>query len=173
MEAVFFSGKRIRMGRIIKEFADGSILEYDKGSFDDWCVYLQRPNGIRRPPRDIDYFEQLKSFSNKYGVKQIYGDYVKVYNLTGKQIDDKSLRVITAIAEAYGEDKLGIDIIFSILYMAMIAEEQKAYTKLGKRIKRLGIHKLLIENRSVRESANFMRGMDWRDIDILCKERGF
>lgn len=161
------------MGRIIKEFADGSILEYDRGSFDDWCVYLQRPKENRKAPRDIDYFEQLKSFSSKYGVKQIYEDYVKVYNLTGKQIDDKSLRAITTIAGAYGEDKLDMDIIFSILYMAMIAEEQKAYTKLGKRIKRLGIHKLLIENCSVKESANFMRGMGWRDIDILCKKRGF
>ena len=57
--------------------------------------------------------------------------------------------------------------------MAMIAEEQKKFTRLGKRIKRLGIYKLLIENRSVSESANFMRGMGWRDIATLCEERGF
>ena len=161
------------MGRIIKKFSDGSILEYDKGNFDNWCVYLQRPHEFRQPPKDIDYFEQLKYFSNKYGVNRIYGDYVKVYNITDKQIDNQSLHTITMIAETYGDDKLDIDIIFSILYMAMIAEERKAYTKLGKRIKRLGIHRLLIENYRAKESANFMRGMGWRDIDILCRERGF
>lgn len=161
------------MRRIIKEFDDGSILEYDKGSFDDWCVYLRRPSGSRRPPRDTDYFEQLKLFADRYGVNRIYGDYVKVYHLTGKQVDEKALHDISAISDTYGEDKLAIDMIFSILYMAMIAEEQKAHTKLGKRIKRLGIHKLLEENCSVKESADFMRGMGWREIDILCKERGF
>jgi hypothetical protein len=57
--------------------------------------------------------------------------------------------------------------------MAMIAEEQKQYTKLGKRIKRLGIHMLLIEQLSVHEAANIMRGMGWRDIAVLCDERGF
>lgn len=55
----------------------------------------------------------------------------------------------------------------------MIAEERKAGTRLGKRIKRLGIHMLLIENIPVREAANFMRGMGWRDIARLCEERGF
>ena len=55
----------------------------------------------------------------------------------------------------------------------MIAEENKAFTRLGKRIKRLGIYKLLIENKSVQQSANFMRGMGWREISDLCNERGF
>jgi hypothetical protein len=55
----------------------------------------------------------------------------------------------------------------------MLAEEKKAGTRLGKRIKRLGVHKLLIEKRTVDEAANFMRGMNWRTIDTMCKERGF
>ena len=57
--------------------------------------------------------------------------------------------------------------------MAMIAEERKQYTRLGKRIKRLGIYKLLIEKSNIYEAANFMRGMNWKDIDELCKNRGF
>ena len=63
--------------------------------------------------------------------------------------------------------------ILSILYMAMIAEEKKEYTRLGKRIKRLGIHKLLLEDSSVKDAANFMRGMNWRQIAKLCEDRGF
>lgn len=161
------------MGQRIKSFVDGSFLEYDRGSFDDWCVYLTKSDGSRRPPRDTDYFYQLKQFAIKYGTDRIYGDYVRVYDLTGKTVEKTALATITTIASSYCDDALDVDVIFSILYMAMIAEERKKYTRLGKRIKRLGIYKLLIENRSVAESANFMRGMGWRDIDYLCRERGF
>ena len=161
------------MGKMIKEFNDGSYLEYDRGSFDDWCVYLTKTDGTRKPPRDIDYFQQLKNLSNTYGSDRVYDDYVKVYELTGKSVDDNVLNEISEISNKYGEDSLEVDIIFSILYMAMIAEENKAFTKLGKRIKRLGIYKLLIENNSVQQSANFMRGMGWREISDLCNERGF
>lgn len=161
------------MGQRIKTFSDGSFLEYDRGKFDDWCVYLTKSNGLRRPPRDTDYFAQLLQLSQKYGVEKIYSDYIKVYELTGKQILDSSLSSISAISVTYQEDALSVDIIFSILYMAMIAEEQKQYTRLGKRIKRLGIYMLLLEKKSVYEAANFMRGMGWRDIAALCDERGF
>ena len=161
------------MGTRIKDFPDGAFLEYDNGQFDEWCVYMNQPNGTRRPPLDRDYFTQLQSFAGKYGADRIYEDYVSVYNLVGKEVDNNDLNEITNIASAYGSDALELDKIFSILYMAMIAEERKAFTKLGKRIKRLGVHKLLIEGETVQQAANFMRGMGWRDIDALCRERGF
>lgn len=161
------------MGQLIKSFSDGSFLEYDQGSFDDWCVYLTKSNESRRPPKDVDYFNQLKQLASRYGNSKVYDDYVHIYNLTGKQVEEDSLTAISQIAATYGSDALEVDVIFSILYMAMIAEEQKKFTKLGKRIKRLGIYRLLIENCSVSESANFMRGMGWRDIATLCEERGF
>ena len=162
------------MGQIIKKFSDGSFLEYDRGSFDDWCVYLTKPDGKRKPPRDMDYFNQLKVLSEDYGVEKVYCDYVEVYSITGKEVRTSDLNLITEIAETYApEDVLVVDTIFSILYMAMIAEERKRNTRLGKRIKRLGIYKLLLENSSVADAANFMRGMGWRDIDVLCRERGF
>ena len=161
------------MGRVIKQFNDGSFLEYDRGSFDDWCVYLTEANGYRKPPRDTTYFAQLQSLANQFGVEKVYTDYVKVYDMTDKQVSNDVLNSITVLSKSYGESALQVDIIFSILYMAMIAEEKKENTRLGKRIKRLGIYKLLIENESVSNAANFMRGMGWRDIDRLCKERGF
>lgn len=161
------------MGQRIKAFADGSYLEYDRGSFDDWCVYLVDRNGFRRPPKDTDYFSQLKQYADRYGADRIYGDYVRVYQLTGARVDYSALSYISQLAMSYGGDALEIDTIFSILYMAMIAEENKEGTRLGKRIKRLGIHQLLVENQSVDRAANFMRGMNWRSIDALCKARGF
>ena len=161
------------MGQLIKEFENGTFLEYDRGGFDDWCVYFTDTNGTRKPPRDVDYFKQLTELAEKYSVEKVYTDYVQVSNLTGKEIEQPALAEISRISASYGRYALDVDIIFSILYMAMIAEERKKYTRLGKRIKRLGIYKLLIEKRSVYEAANFMRGMGWRDIDALCRERGF
>lgn len=93
--------------------------------------------------------------------------------MTEKRVDDRVLRAISHLARDYGRSALQADTVFSILYMAMIAEENRAGTHLGKRIKRLGIHKLLIENGSVYDSANFMRGMGWQKIAGLCEERGF
>lgn len=161
------------MGQLIKSFSDGSFLEYDRGNFDGWCVYLTKRDGSRRPPRDVDYFGQLKRLADKYGVSPIYSDYVRVYDLTGRQVEERALLTISQIADSYGSDALEVDVIFSTLYLAMIAEEQKQFTRLGKRIKRLGIYKLLFENCSVGEAANFMRGMRWRDIARLCADRGF
>lgn len=54
------------MGQLIKRFPDGSFLEYDRGGFDDWCVYLTDASGNRKPPRDTDYFAQLKRDSGDY-----------------------------------------------------------------------------------------------------------
>ena len=161
------------MGQTIKTFRDGSFLEYDRGSFDEWCVYFTDLSGVCKPPRDTEYFSQLKQLACQYGTDKVYKDYVRVYDMTGKNASISALESISQLAKSYGSHSLQADIIFSILYMAMIAEEQKAHTRLGKRIKRLGIYELLIENKDVREAANFMRGMGWRDIARLCEERGF
>ena len=161
------------MGKLIKQFQDGSFLEYDKGSFDSWCVYLTKKNGSRRAPKDSDYFNELKSMASVYGVQKVYDDYVCIYEMTGTQVEERVFSKISAIADSYGQDALPMDILFSVLYMAMIAEEQRANTRLGKRIKRLGIHVMLIEGYSVSNAATFMTGMGWRDIDKLCRERGF
>ena len=158
---------------IIKTFSDGSSLKYDRGKFDDWCVYLTKLDGSSKPPRDTDYFKQLQEFAQTHGTEKVYGDFVSVYNMTGKQVEESTLTVISSISSTYGNDANAVDVILSILYMAMIAEERKVNTRLGKRIKRLGIYKLLIEGESVYEAANFMRGMGWRDIAELCKARGF
>ena len=161
------------MGTKTKDFPDGAFLEYDDGQFDAWCVYMNYPDGTRKPPLDSDYFAQLQKYAAQYGVDRIYQDFVHVYDLVKKEVDKADLVKITNIAAGYSKDALELDKIFSILYMAMIAEERKAHTKLGKRIKRLGVYKLLIEGNTVQQSANFMRGMGWKEIDALCRERGF
>ncbi|NLK28469.1 MAG: hypothetical protein GX306_09040 [Clostridiales bacterium] len=162
------------MMSIIKKFTNGAFLEYDRGSFDDWCVYFTSPTGLRRPPRDTDYFQTIKDIAAKYGTNRVYEDYVSIYDITGKKVEEDVLKQITLIAKTYdADDVLRVDILLSILYMAMIAEERKANTRLGRRIKRLGIHYLLFEGASISQAANFMRGMKWQQIAALCEARGF
>ena len=74
---------------------------------------------------------------------------------------------------AYGSDSQLMKRCLYILYAGMIAENNKLNTKLGKRIKRLGLHTLLIDGKSIDYSVSFMRGMSWKDIDLLCKSKGF
>lgn len=159
----------------VKEFSDGSYLEYADGNFDQWCVYMVNPaKNFRRPPLDVDYFGFLKEQAQTYGADKIYNDFVAFYNQTGKVVETRVLDFIEHLAvTGYGDKWLDFSKMFTILYMGMLAEENKAYTRLGKRIKRFGMHKLLIENEPVSVAANFMRNMGWRQIDAMCKERGF
>lgn len=158
---------------VVKKFSDGAFLEYAQGSFDEWCVYITNAKGERMPPYDKDYFGFLKKMSIVFGAKKIYSDFVSIYERTGIEVDRNTLEHIESIAGTYGMRSLQMEKIFTILYMAMISEENKRGAIIGKRIKRLGMHVLLLEAQSVEYAANFMKGKKWREIDALCKERGF
>lgn len=161
------------MATLIKTFKDGSILEYDRGQFDDWCVYLTRPNVERYAPRDFQYFKRLTEYSALFGEDKVYNDFVKIYNLTDKTLRQSVLDEIERVSASYGDKCLDVAIDFTIIYMGMIAEENKAYTKLGKRVKRLGVYQVLKKELSYNQAANFSRGKKWRELDELCKQRGF
>ena len=161
------------MGTRIMDFADGAYLEYDQGSFDSWCVYIVTARGNRNAPSDTDYFGVLQEMSALYGAEKVYRDFVSLYERTGKAVDQKTIDCIRQLAAGYEAGRLNMEKALGMLYMAMIAEENKAYTKLGKRIKRLGVYKLLIEGADMETAANFMKGMNWRQIDALCRQRGF
>lgn len=159
--------------RVVKEFSDGSSLEYDRGKFDDWCVYERTPEGVRSAPRDTDYFRALDEFAAEIGSETVYSDFVRLYEVTAGEIADSTLVLIDEISKGYGSSGSEAAKTYATLYMGMVAEEQKSYTKLGKRVKRLGVHKLLIEGEPVEVAAHFMRGKKWQEIAALCEERGF
>ena len=86
---------------------------------------------------------------------------------------EEYLKEIETLSKSYGQYEFNAEGIFTILYAAMIAEENKENSILGKRIKRLGVHMLLIDKEPVDYAANFMRGMNWKELDKMCKKRGF
>ncbi|MBN1365892.1 MAG: hypothetical protein JW976_13875 [Syntrophaceae bacterium] len=161
------------MGKLIKKFSDGSTLEYDWGIFDDWCVYLTKAGAMRYAPKDVEYFTRLHQLSSSHSAKKIYEDFVEVYNRTTKKIDNAVLALITDISRKYGSDELEVDVLLSIIYAGMVAEENKENAILGKRIKRLGMHQVLIQNITPATAAHFSKGKKWRVLDVECKNRGF
>lgn len=154
--------------KIVKKFKDSSEIGFGKGRFDDFCVYLDN-----KPPLDVHYFTRLYELKEIYGGSNIYNDFIYIYELVTKKLESAVLEDITYISQKYKDDIIRVDKIFTILYMAMIAEENKVNTKLGKKIKRLGVHQILIENITPNVSANYSKGMKWREIEKECIERGF
>lgn len=161
------------MGKVVTKFDDGSFLEYDKGKFDDWCVYLTRPSANKYAPRDSQYFERLSRYAKQYGVETLYDDFVQIYDRTGRKLDNTVFDFIKELCTKYSPNEVDIAIDFSIIYMGMVAEEKKAFTKLGKRIKRLGVYQVLIEEMDYHTAANFSRGKKWEELAQLCSSKGF
>ncbi len=158
-------------------FSDGICLEYGPGQFDAWCIYWVGPltgNGVgRRAPRDVEYFRHLRALAEVHGHAQLYADFIKVYQVTGASIRPAVLRGIERLAAVYGQDALAIEKLLTLLYAAMVAEENKARAVLKKRIKRLGLHQVLVENLAPEIAAEFSRGKSWRILDAECRARGF
>lgn len=156
----------------IKEFPDGSVLVFDKGRFDNWCVYIKQ--GLKRiPPRDTEYFRRFKELSMRYGAKTIYEDYISIYSITTSELREDVLTAIAEISSRYSEDCGEVEKLFTILYAGMVAEENKENAVLKKRVKRLGMHQTLIEGLDPEAAANFSKSKPWRELDKECKKRGF
>lgn len=156
-----------------QEFLNGVKVGFETGSFDDWQVNIIDQNGEKHAPLDREYFSELLVLKDLIGAEETYELFVKIFEKTEKTVDPRVIRFISEVAEELNEIKSDIDILFTIIYYTMIAEENKSFTKLGKRIKRLGIHQILIEGMNERTAANYSKGMKWREIDSLCQERGF
>jgi hypothetical protein len=161
------------MSRLIANLPDNSVIEFDNGAFDDWCVYLKRPNQTRYAPKDTEYFSVMKNLSSIYGKQKIYDDFVKIYNDTTSQIRSDVIQKIIDISANYDNHKDEICIWFVVMYAGMIAEENKQNAILKKRIKRLGLHQVLIDELEPNFAANFSRGKKWRELDTICKQKGF
>jgi hypothetical protein len=158
--------------KIITKFDDNSHLEYAQGSFDNWCIYYVGIN-YRFAIKDLDTFIQLRKCTLFVPAKLLYQDFVGIYCKTTSSFESEILDQIKLVSKSYPNCSASLEYILSFLYAAMVAEENKHRAILKKRIKRLAIHQLLIENLSPEVTANFSRGKKWRWLDQECKRRGF
>ena len=161
----------VKMNKIYLK--NGNYLVYGQGKFDKWCVFEVNQNGKRKAPKDINYFNNLYEFAKIFGSDKIYTDFVKIYDMTTKYFENYVIEEIENISLKYEDYKDDIFNNFLILYMAMISEQNKKNTVLGKRIKRLGLYYLLVKGQPLEYCVNFMTGKNCRELDKLCREGGF
>jgi hypothetical protein len=155
---------------------DTATVEFAPGSFDAWCVYISDGNE-RFAPRDTWYFQILLDFAQYRAPSDIYDDFIQIYQMTGQDVRGEVLELITAISAQYA-DRAKAQIVFKILYYAMIAEENKkdpfgGKLPLRKRIKRLGVYMVLMEGLTPDYAANYSRGLGADYLDKVCYYRGF
>lgn len=162
------------MERIIKILKNNCKVIFDKGTFDNWCIYIVDENGSRYAPTDIEYFSELKQLATTNSFEKVYSDFVMIYEKTTDKISAEVLELINSIAITYPAIFSNtIEQWFTVLYAGMVAEENKEKAILKKRIKRLGMHQLLVDNASPSEAAHFSRGKNWRELDSIMKLKGF
>lgn len=161
------------MSRLIKRVRGKNLVEFDQGSFDEWCVFLTRPGTLKYAPKDTEYFTILKNIGTRFGNAKIYNDFISYYNKTTKEIDTTILDLITELSNDYENEAEEMDIWFTVIYAGMIAEENKANAVLKKRIKRLGMHQVLLENYDPELAANFSKGKKWQELDKVMRKKGF
>ena len=157
----------------INNFSKGGFIEFDSGGFDKWCVFVTTPDGKRYAPKDVEYFTRIKEVSKKFGQQNVYDDFVVIYNRTTKNVDSNVFELILALSRIYEDAAAEIELCFNILYAGMIAEENKENAILKKRIKRLGIHQVLIEGVLPEKAAVFSKGKKWKELDEIMKSKGF
>lgn len=161
------------MGKLIKLLSNGAVVEFDKGKFDEWCVYISIPNGPRFAPTDVQYFSRLQTLGAIHGANNVYQDFLSIYHLTNATLDVAVIENINHLSKKYGADAGEMEQWLAVIYAGMVAEENKDKAILKKRIKRLGMHQILIEGETPHFAAHFSRGKKWRELDELMRQKGF
>lgn len=70
------------------------------------------------------------------------------------------------------ENKIIIEHWFIVIHAGIIAEENKDFTVLKKRVIRLGMPQVLKFGMSASESAKFSYGKKWRELDAIMDSLG-
>jgi hypothetical protein len=161
------------MERLVKILNNGLSVVFDRGKFDDWCVYLVQKNGTRYAPKDVEYFANLQEIAKTYPANKIFNNFLSIYQNTTNQIDPKVIELIGSITKTYRVEHTNIiDQWFTVLYAGMVAEENKSLAVLKKRIKLLGMHQVLVEQIAPAQAAIFSKGKTWQEIESVLLLKG-
>lgn len=161
------------MLREIKRLRNGTVFSYGMGSYDEWCVYESNPEVRAKRVGDYDYFKKIRELGNIYEISDVFETFCSIYNRTTTEIDKDILKDISETCEQYEDDYDKAEYAFCLLYLSMVSEMNKEYSRLGKRVKGLGIHQLLFQKMKIHDIANFTRGKKWFEIAAICEQYGF
>ena len=151
----------------VKRLKNGNIISQGAGKFDNYCVFI---DGYA--PRDEEYFNFFIEKSKIYGKDKIYSDFKYIYSKTGKDIDKEILTNIEKFSSHYKNDAIDFERWFTIIYLGMIAEENKKNAILGKKIKGLAMYQIMMVNFSAKEAANYSKGKKASELLKECNAIG-
>ena len=147
-----------------------TCVYFEKGKFDDYCVYINDNNHFKYAPKDDEYFQWILDLANKYGTSLVWTDFSKLYDIVDENLnEEKAMLLIKEIDSHYNEDTFLWWIIF---YMTMVAECKKEFAILKKRIKRLGVYNVLFDECDINDVTSYMKNKSWRYLDKIMRERG-
>ena len=151
----------------------GVSIAWGRGRIDSWCVYIHEDGG-RRAPLDTEYFDHLNSIGAELGATVVYDQFVQLWQMASGTPDPSANALVDSLVSSH-PPLVQFDSTqwYTVIYMAMVSEENYPGTRLGKRLKRLGVHQFLLEGMPVIEAANWSRGKPWRQLDAECTKRGF
>ena len=151
--------------QVLRMFSDTTLLLYDRGSFDEYRVSFYNDKlHHRSSPNDAQFFTFFLKMGNNAKVWQLIVDLAAQIN---KHTEFQNIN-LPKLSGSLKEEK-----VFSALAAAMMAEERKAKSKLGRRVKLLGCHQVLIQKIAPRVAAKWSRGKPWKEIAAECEKWGF
>ena len=115
----------------------------------------------------------MQNIGDELGRNNIYSDFIKIYEPTNKEINPEIIKLISELVQKYRSAIDDLKIGYSVIYGGMVAEENKENAVLKKRVKRLGIHQLLVDNMTPEECAIFSKGQIASVLDEIMIEKGF
>lgn len=160
--------------KVVKQLANNRKVIFDKGKFDDWCVFIVENNGQKNAPKERTYFSDLYNIARFYETDKVYNDFLDIYDMTTKKIDDSVLMTIDNLAVTYNDEhQIIMQQWLTVLYAHMLAEENKSRSILKKRLKRLGIFQVLKLNMPPEMVCEFPKDKDWHTLNEIMNSYGF
>lgn len=170
--------KKDRNQKKLYDFVDGSLIEFNRGSFDNFRVtYVPNIDNINYgySPKDEDYFADLLELKNIMGYEIVWNDYLFLSDLvkenglknngepdTSEETIKQIKRFLNDMVSKYPESlKSDVYKLFMTLWAVMISEWYHTYggrpSILKHTPKTIGVFQVLNEYYSPKEAAEFSK----------------
>lgn len=170
--------KKDRNRKKLYDFVDGSLIEFNRGSFDNFRVtYVPNIDIINYgySPKDEDYFADLLELKNIMGYEIVWNDYLFLSDLvkenglknngepdTSEETIKQIKRFLNDMVSKYPESlKSDVYKLFMTLWAVMISEWYHTYggrpSILKHTPKTIGVFQVLNEYYSPKEAAEFSK----------------
>ena len=160
--------------KVVKDLANNRKVIFDKGKFDDWCVYILENNGQKKMPKEETCLTDLMYIDRFYPSGKVYEDFLDIYDMASKKIDPSVLMTIDNLCTTYNEEhQLIMQQWLAVLYAYMIAEENKSRSILKKRTLRLALYQMFKLGMQPFKASEFSKGKDWQVLNDLMFSYGF